>query len=242
MKAAKDMKVGNNIKTERANWSFSDGVADTFVEHITKSVPFYDQGHELVNELSDFFVQDSSVCYELGTSTGELIAKLAEHNAHKKNTRWIGLDVEPQMVAHAKQHCARHNNVDISCEDITQFEFEKSDFIVAYYCMQFIQPRLRQQLFDKIHQSLNWGGAFVMFEKVRGPDARFQDIAAQLYTEFKLSQGFDEVEIVNKSRSLKSVLEPFSTQGNIDLLKRAGFVDVTTVFKYICFEGFLAIK
>ncbi|MEK7298654.1 MAG: methyltransferase, partial [Candidatus Margulisiibacteriota bacterium] len=41
---------------------------------------------------------------------------------------------------------------------------------------------------------------------------------------------------------LKGVLEPFSTQGNLDLLKRAGFVDVTSVMKYICFEGFLAIK
>ena len=30
--------------------------------------------------------------------------------------------------------------------------------------------------------------------------------------------------------------------GNLDLLKRAGFVDIMTVFKYICFEGFLAIK
>jgi tRNA (cmo5U34)-methyltransferase len=38
------------------------------------------------------------------------------------------------------------------------------------------------------------------------------------------------------------VLEPFSTQGNLDMLKRAGFVDVMTIMKYVCFEGFLAIK
>ena len=45
-----------------------------------------------------------------------------------------------------------------------------------------------------------------------------------------------------KTRSLKGILEPFSTQGNLDLLSRAGFVDVMTVQKYLCFEGFLAIK
>jgi tRNA (cmo5U34)-methyltransferase len=45
-----------------------------------------------------------------------------------------------------------------------------------------------------------------------------------------------------KTRSLKGVLEPFSTQGNIQLLKRSGFKDIMTVFKYGCFEGFLAIK
>jgi tRNA (cmo5U34)-methyltransferase len=38
------------------------------------------------------------------------------------------------------------------------------------------------------------------------------------------------------------VLEPCSTQGNLDLMKRAGFVDVMSVMKWACFEGFLAIK
>ena len=81
-----------------------------------------------------------------------------------------------------------------------------------------------------------------MVEKVRGPDARFQDILSQVYIEFKLTQGFSETQIINKSKSLKGILEPFSTKGNLDLLKRAGFKDVLTVFKYACFEGFLAIK
>jgi len=108
--------------------------------------------------------------------------------------------------------------------------------------MQFIPPRDRQQLFDRIYEALNWGGAFIMFEKVRAPDARFQDIATGLYNEFKLSQGFDEKEIVGKTRSLKGILEPFSTEGNFALFRRAGFEDVTTISKYICFEGFLAIK
>ena len=97
-------------------------------------------------------------------------------------------------------------------------------------------------MINRIYQSLNWGGAFFMFEKVRAPDGRFQDYANQVYVEFKLENGFSETEIINKSRSIKGVMEPFSTQGNIDLLKRAGFVDIMTIQKYVCFEGFLAIK
>src|SRR3546814_18381109 len=90
---------------------------------------------------------------------------------------------------------------------------------------------MRQQLIDKIYQTLQWGGAFLLFEKVRGPDARFQDILTTLYNDHKLKQGYTPDEIVSKARSLKGVLEPFSTQGNLDLLKRAGFADVTTVMK-----------
>ena len=86
------------------------------------------------------------------------------------------------------------------------------------------------------------GGAFVFFEKVRGPDARFHDIVTSLYHDFKLRNGFSPEEIINKAQSLKGAMKPFTPQGNLDLLKRAGFVDMMTIMKYVCFEGFLAIK
>ena len=53
---------------------------------------------------------------------------------------------------------------------------------------------------------------------------------------------FNETEIIHKSRSLKGILEPFSTQANFDMMRRAGFEDCMTVAKNLCFEGFLAIK
>jgi len=81
-----------------------------------------------------------------------------------------------------------------------------------------------------------------MYEKVRANDARFQDIMTGLYTEYKLDQGYTAEEIVAKSKSLKGVLEPFSTQGNLDMLNRAGFIDILSIQKYVNFEGFLAIK
>lgn len=80
----------------------------------------------------------------------------------------------------------------------------------------------------------------VFFEKVRGPDARFQDILTGFYHE--LRQGYKAAEIFARTRSFKGVLEPFSTEGNLGLLRRAGFVDVLTIFRHICFEGFLCIK
>jgi tRNA (cmo5U34)-methyltransferase len=113
---------------------------------------------------------------------------------------------------------------------------------VCYYTVQFIHPSVRQKLIDKLYKSLNWGGALLLFEKVRGPDARFQDLMTSLYTDYKIRVGYTPSDIVAKSRSLKGILEPFSTQGNIDMLGRAGFVDINTLQKYICFEGFIANK
>jgi tRNA (cmo5U34)-methyltransferase len=236
------MKVGQNIEVGNANWSFGGNVPDTFVEHIRQSVPLYEEGHEIVCYLSDFFCMNGGTCYEVGVSTGELLRKLVIHNRHKPDIRWTGMDCEAAMIKKAKEHCGDLDNVEILNEDARLFEFEPCDLIVSYYCMQFIPPRDRQSLFNKFYQSLNWGGALVLFEKVRGPDARFQDILTSLYNDFKIRQGFSAEEIVSKTASLKGILEPFSTAGNMGLLARAGFVDVMTVMKYLGFEGYLAIK
>lgn len=236
------MKVGDKIQAPNAGWSFGADVPETFVSHVSRSVPLYEQGHSLICQLSDFFCDDGSVCYELGVSTGELLRKLAEHNQAKPDARWIGLDVEAKMVARASEHCAGIRSIEVLNEDIRLYPYKPCDMIVSYYCIQFVPARDRQALFDRIYESLNWGGAFILFEKVRAPDARFQDLMVALYNDYKLAQGFTPDEIMSKSRSLKGVLDPFSTEGNLGLIKRAGFVDVMTILKYVCFEGFLAIK
>lgn len=236
------MKVGNEIEAGRGSWSFGGDVAKTFVSHVEKSVPLYHEGHDLICDVSDYFCIPNSRGYELGTSTGQLIRKLADHHKHKNNVNWVGVDSEQPMIDEAKSLSKDYDNIEYHCENILIHPIEDADFIVSYYVIQFVPPRYRQELINKIYQGLNWGGAFVWFEKVRGPDARFQDIATSMYNRFKMRQGFDAEEIINKSESLKGVMEPFSTQGNIDLLKRAGFKDISSLFKYVCFEGFIAIK
>ena len=108
--------------------------------------------------------------------------------------------------------------------------------------MQFITPSVRQELVNKIYNSLAWGGAFFVFEKTRGPDGRFQDMNSHVYNEFKLNQGYKPEEIFSKSRSLAGVLEPFSDKGNYEMFKRAGFQDIEYIFTNICFKGWICIK
>jgi tRNA (cmo5U34)-methyltransferase len=238
----RDMSVvGESIIAENAGWSFEGDVPVNFDKHISSSVPFYDEGHDLIAKLSDFFISDFSVCYDLGCSTGSLSHILSQR--HKsKDIKIIAVDNVLEMLNETRKKCGEIESVQIFQSDIMDLDFELSDFIVAYYTLQFVKPKNRQIVIDRIYKALNWGGAFLLFEKVRACDARFQDITTVLYSDYKLEKGYTPEEIINKTRSLKGVLEPFSTQGNLDLLKRAGFVDIITVMKYINFEGFLAIK
>ena len=236
------MNIDDGISAKRSAWSFGAEVAEAFPDHARRSIPWYRDGHELICYLSDFFVAPDSTVYDLGCSTGDLLKMLAEYNGHKPDVRWIGLDKEQDMIDRARKTCAGLDRVELCCEDILTCALDASDLIIAYYTVQFIEERHRQALFDRIYQALNWGGAFVLFEKVGAPDSRFQDMMSCLYREFKQRKGFSSEEILNKEVSLKGVLKPFSTAGNLGLLERAGFVDVMTIMKYVSFEGFLAIK
>ena len=229
---------------KKKRWTFDNGVANSFPIHVERSVPGYKDGHALILDLADFFISDNSCILEIGSSCGDLLYQLYEKYS-EENITLIGIDSVKEMIETAiERHKISKENKKISFlnEDVLNYKFPKTSIIISYYTMQFIHPSVRQDVFNKIYSSLNWGGAFILFEKVRGPDARFQDIMNQLYIDYKLRKNYTSEQIITKSKSLKGILEPFSTQGNIDLAKRSGFTDYCTMFKNICFEGILFIK
>ena len=236
------MKTGDGLKADNSGWKFQGEVVNNFDAHILKSVPLYKSGHELISQVSDYFIKDYGTYYDLGCSTGSISRLLSSRHENKKEIKFVGIDIEEDMIYKARKISKDNKNCFFEVGDILDFPLEKSDFITAYYTIQFTKPSVRHLIFEKIFKSLNWGGAFIMFEKVRGSDARFQDIFTGLYNEYKLQNGYTAEEILGKTRSLKGVLEPFSSNANNDLLRKVGFIDIIPIMKYICFEGILAIK
>ena len=181
----KKLVVGDNIVSGRGTWSFGNKVPDTFNSHVEKSIIGYSEGHDIICRLNDFFCPSNGVIVDIGISTGALIKKLLKHNSHKKSLKYFGIDVEKKMIDKAKSELGKVKNLKLISKDIVLYDIPKNDFLVSYYTIQFISPKFRQDVFDKIYNSLNWGGAFIIFEKVRGPDARFQDIISNMYNNYK---------------------------------------------------------
>jgi tRNA (cmo5U34)-methyltransferase len=240
-------KVDKKILSANANWSFKGKLFQDFDKHINKSVPLYTECNKLFLYLSDFFLMNNSRIVDLGCSTGNFLNSLYyRHKNNNKNLIFQGYDEVEEMIKFckfkSKSVSISKSSINFFKKDILKIDLKNTCIVSSFYTIQFISTSKRQQIINNIYKGLNWGGAFFFVEKVRGPDARFQDIMNQFYIDFKIDAGFDSNEIINKSRSLKGVLEPFSSKGNTDMLKRAGFQDVLTVFKYGCFEGILAIK
>ncbi len=236
------MKTGDKIISKNANWSFSGKVFKNFDTHINKSIPLYKETQKIYLNLTDFFLQKNSKIIDLGCSTGSFLNLVYErHKKNKNNLKFLGFDEVNEMIRFCNKKYSK-KKIKFKKNDINKVDMNDSCIISLFYTLQFISPAKRQILVNKIYKSLNWGGALFLIEKVRASDARFQDIMNQFYIDFKLSQNYSYEEIISKGRALKGIMEPFSTKGNLDLLKRAGFEDFMTVFKYGCFEGFLAIK
>ena len=233
--------INKKIFAKNASWTFEKNIAKSFDYHINKSIPIYREFQWLALQLSDYYIKNDSLIYDIGCSTGKFLKLLANRHENKKKIKFIGLDIVKNMIKHAKLK-NNHKKITYLIKDLNKYKFQKTDLFISFYTIQFIHPKKRQELINRIFKSLNWGGAFFFIEKVRSYDARTQEQLTNIYEEFKINNGFTLKEIVNKKHSLKGVLEPFSSNANIQMLKRSGFKDINSVGKFINFEFFLAIK
>jgi tRNA (cmo5U34)-methyltransferase len=232
--------VGDGIRAEPGSWSFGGAVAESFDVHVARSIPFYNETHRLIERLSDEFISAGSRAYDLGCSTGALTARLAARH-RERAVELVGIDREPQMVAEARTRCAAYPSVTIVEADLMNCELLPADLVIAHYTLHFVPPDARGGLVEGIAHALNRGGALLLFEKVRSSDPRVEDVTSELYHEWKRSQGYNDAEITAKARSLEGVLEPFTSDANRALLTSAGFTNVTTVYRWLNWEGMLAL-
>jgi tRNA (cmo5U34)-methyltransferase len=233
--------VGDDIDLDGHRWSFAGDTVERFDQHVRKSVPGYEDGHALVEHLSDFFVASRGRVIELGCSTGTLISRLAQRHANV-DAEFLGVDLVPDMVERARERRSGLRNLQIEVADARRVDFTDASLIIMYYTLQFVPVWQRRSLLARICEEMRPGGGLILFEKTRLADGRMQDICNQIYDAYKLEHGFAAEEILGKTRSLRGVLEPFTYAQNADLIRGAGFDEPYLIYKYLAFEGMLAIR
>ncbi|MDQ3914271.1 MAG: methyltransferase domain-containing protein [Actinomycetota bacterium] len=239
--ALPETAVGDDIQLPTRRWTFGRGTAAHFDQHVAKSVPGYDDGHALVEELSDFFVGDGGRIIEVGCSTGTLISRLARRH-EAVDAEFLGVDVADDMVQVARERCKDQANVHIEIVDARRVDYTDACLVVMYYTLQFIPLWQRGALLERIRREMRLGGAIILFEKTRLPDGMLQDICNQVYDTYKLARGFSAEEVLGKTRSLRGVLQPSTSAENMALLRRAGFSEPHVIYRQLAFEGLVAVK
>jgi len=233
--------IGDGIHAARGAWQFDDTVPEVFDQHVSKSIPEYEQGHNLIVKILAPLLSQRGVCYELGCSTGVLTAKLAQVS-NQERVKIIGLDTIEGMIDRARGRCATYKNVSFEIADISAYSFNSAIAIVSYYTLHFISLNLRKPVLERVFNALNPGGQLLLFEKIRFEDESHDKKITENYHEYKISQGFTQEEIIAKSAALEGVLIPQTENQNLEMLKNAGFKSSAIIFNTLCWQGYLAVK
>jgi tRNA (cmo5U34)-methyltransferase len=238
----KEGQVDDLITSIPGEWKFDEQVSQHFDTHVRKSVPLYKEVQKAVIEMSEWFVRDSSIVYDLGSSTGETISLLLQKHARKRNVRLIGVEESLPMIEIARKKCDSEcvQFLQQNIEDIN--EFASVDLVLSLYTLQFLPLWKRKKVVHRIYNGLVEGGAFILVEKVRAENSLFEDIWNDLYWDFKQENGLNEQQVIKKSQSLRGVLIPLSLTENLKLLSDAGFQCADTFIKWHNFAGVIAVK
>lgn len=235
-------KIDGKVDMGLSNFKFNKDMANIFDSHVRKSVPMYEEFHKIISSMSNWFVREGTNIYDLGCSTGEFINNL--YNIHKsKNIKIIGVDSSEDMVEKATNRFSNIDKIEIYNRDLTRDSFiNNSTFVASILTLQFVDQFKRQEIINNIYNGLNKGGAFILVEKVMCDTSLLNDIYSGIYNDFKDNQGFTSEEIINKSQSIRGVMQPLTLEDNMSMLRNANFSKIETFFRWCNFIGIVAVK
>ena len=234
--------VDDTISAVPGEWRFDENVSQAFDSHVRKSVPFYDEIQRMVIDLSEYFVRDQGVVYDLGSSTGTTLDLLSTAHAGKEHVQFLGFDLSEFMIKEARQKVVRAN-VRFHQANVLDVEFSPpANFVTSLFTMQFLTLAERRTLLHRIHDGLIEGGGLIIVEKVSAEHSVFEDMWTELYWDFKRRQGFTPEQILEKANSIRGVMKPLTIEENLDILWQTGYSRVEVFFKWYNWAGIVVIK
>jgi tRNA (cmo5U34)-methyltransferase len=215
---------------------------EVFEHYVRKHVPFYDEIHRMVSEISDWLIRDGGTVSDLGTSTGECVIRVCDRHRTKK-LRFVAVDSSRERLEKAKGRLSIVPNVEYVLADLNEpFKFEDADFVTALLLLQFLDESFRPRLKRESHRGLRDGAALLIAEKVIERTNRFDSMWTELSHDMKRRSGVSEHEIAARAASLRGVLIPEFLVENMRQLRQAGFKHVATFFKWYNWVGIVAVK
>ena len=230
------------------DFKFTKKVASVFDNMVSRSVPFYNESQEYGIEIATRFIQNGSKIYDLGCSTGTNLINLDKklNNLKIKKCKYFGVDNSQPMIDVFNKKINKNknkNNFKLIAGNMKDLDFEKNiSVLFMSYTLQFVRPLDIENLIKKIYKSLKNNGCVILLEKILVNDSYLNRSYIDIYYDYKINQGYSNVEIQKKREALENVLIPYRQSENFQMLRRSGFKKIDTFFQWFNWMGFIAIK
>lgn len=226
------------------DFSFDQETAGVFDNMVTRSVPFYTEIQRMIVEMAGDFATPGSSLFDLGCATGTTLAKLDA--AIDPQVHFVGVDNSGEMLQKARlklESCGTQRLYNLVEEDLHDFRgVENASVVVMVLTLQFIRPLYRQKILESIFRGMNPNGCLLLVEKLNFPSSLLNRLFIKHYYDFKVRNGYSEIEISRKREALENVLIPYHFEENREMLTKVGFGQVDEFFRWYNFCGMLAIK
>ena len=87
-------------------WRFNDEVASKFDAHVKQSIPHYSSFQKYIAKLSEWFLKDDCLVYDLACSTGETVNQLLKLKISTKFSI-VGIDNSKKMLDLARKKISK---------------------------------------------------------------------------------------------------------------------------------------
>lgn len=225
-------------------WEFDDKVSSCFDNMLERSIPQYEVMRHMVYSLGRRYVKECENILDLGCSNGRALLPFV--NEFGKKNKYFGIEISDSMVKEFNKNFAsqiKENIVTVLNKDLRNYYPDFSScLILSILTLQFVPIEYRQIILNKVYNSLNTGGAFIIVEKVLGRTAEIDSLLVDLYYDTKSQNGYTYEQIQRKRFSLEGVLVPITASWNEDLLRNAGFSKIDCFWRCLNFTGWIAIK
>lgn len=221
-------------RRQLVDFAFDASVAGVFADMIRRSVPGYETVIPLSGLLAARYLQADSRIYDLGCSLGATtLAVLDQIGA--TNCEIIAIDNSSAMLERAQQSRTWDSRVTFLQSDVCDVEICDASVILMNYLLQFVEPDRRLPLLKTIRDGLRPGGALIFSEKIAGDD-EFDSI----HEDFKLANGYSDLEVSQKRSALEKVMVPDTLDGHRERLAAAGFDEVSIWFRCLNWVSLIA--
>ena len=209
---------------------FSFDTVKNFDNHISNSILGYEMLHQLIINISSFFIKANTVPVDLGCTSGKLLKSIQE----VYNCKTIGFDITGKQFI---------NGVDLRVADIVSKDFviPETNIIYSIFTLQFIAYNNRLELLEKIYKALNKNGAFIFCEKEICATGIIQEVFTFSNYQYKQAS-FTDAEILSKEKDLRTIMNSLESKDNLTLLKKAGFKVIEPFFQSLNFKGYICKK
>lgn len=229
-------------------FEFDEKVAHVFNDMLDRSVPLYQESIKQQAMLTSRFYKQGTIIYDLGCSNGNLGVKILRNfkkiEAKEKKFSMIAVDSSSPMIEkyRAKLGANQDKSVELICDYIESISITNASVVIINLTMQFLDMDKRAELVNRIYKGLVKGGVLLLTEKITHADMVFKSLYEDFYKEFKLENGYSELEISQKRDALERVLIPETITDHEKRIKQAGFNNFDIFLKWFNFASMIAYR